>query len=155
MISTSIINLLLGTTAAPAGGNPDRSVAQAAIVTAVGNKVYPKKAPEHQKVTPPYITVRQTSGGHVMALSGPEGTAYPTVLVICHALDTPAADSLADNVRKLLNGYTTPSWQLPTTNPVIRGIFLEDDSEDWDPDIYGGELGRHTVPLHFKVWHTE
>ena len=153
MIRASVIGLLLGTTAAPSGGTPDRLTAQTALVAITATKVYPNKAPESPAVQPPYITVRRSSNRHLMVLSGTEGSAAPRLLITAHHLTANACDALADLIRQLLNGYATPSWQSAT--PRIKGMFLEDDGDDWDADIYGGELGVHTVQMTFKVWHTE
>jgi len=151
MISGSIINLLLGTTVAPAGGNPDRNVAQAAIVAALGTRVGPLKT--QQGTTTAYATVKQVGGQHGMAYQGPIGQAIVRVQILIYALDTATADAIADNVRKLFNGYSSPTWQ--SASPAIQGIFVEDDAEEFTPPIHSDEVGIHPTSLMLKVIHGE
>jgi hypothetical protein len=124
-----------------------------------GTRITPLKAPQTDVTsgpTTPYITVRQIAGGHVMAFAGVEGTGHPRCEVLCHHVTQTDADNLAKIVRTRLNGFRgqvyPPGEVLPLT---VRGIFVEDDSEDWDTPIHAAEEGMHVARITCLIWHSE
>ncbi len=91
-----------------------------------------------------------------MAFAGVEGTGHPRFEILCHDSTQFAADNLAKAVRTRLNGFKGPVYSPGEVLPVtVKGIFVEDDSEDWDPPVHAAEEGMHIARLTCLVWHSE
>lgn len=158
MIAKGLINFLLGNPGAqplPADPNPQsRILAQAALVQATaGSRVYLNKSPQAAspaQPTYPYAIVHKVRGLHPQALGGPVGVGAPSVAVVWYALDGQTANQLGDQVRQLLNGYRG-RWGAFT----VQGCFLEDEGDDYLPPAHVDEIGVHSTPWSFKIWHLE
>jgi Protein of unknown function (DUF3168) len=146
MTSQPILTLLLTDPATTAIVDPGTK-------QAVGQQIYPKKAP--QGTNPPYIVVRLSSGNHVMAIQGPDGSGSASYEVTSWATDTATADKIAAAVSARLKGFRGQVGPTGAAGTVtIKGAFETDDEEDWQAPYATDEAGQHFTRQTFHVWMT-
>jgi len=151
VIEQGVINLLLGAPVASGSGPTGilRSTAQAAFVAAVGEQVYPGKAP--QSYGYPYAVVVKIGADHKKQMGGRAGLAGTKVRVEVYHQLYGTAELLADYARQLLDGYRGAL----ANGMSCQGIFQVDDSNQWERPVHSDEQGVQTVEIHLKVWANE
>lgn len=131
-------------------------LADAAIATAVGTRIYPVKLP--QNVDFPAITIVRVSSSRANVLHGPASLARPRYQIDCWAQEVTGvaaftvAQELGDAVRQRLEAYngvmTDPSTSPPTD--YHTGVTFDDERDLFDPDVNGG-FHRHSAD--YFIWH--
>lgn len=131
-------------------------LADAAIATAVGTRIYPQKLP--QNATYPAITILRVSAIRLNVLHGKASLARPRYQIDCwmweksgiSAFDV--AQELGAAVRARLEGYTGVMTD-PVTSPPTdyhTGVTFDDERDLFDPDVNGGYF-RHSAD--YFIWH--
>lgn len=124
-----------------------RLIADATVGGLVGQRVYPVVAPA--KATLPAITYQRISGMRVQSHDGPTGLARPRFQFACMAKTYSGAKTLANAVRRCLDGYGG------TTDGVRAFVILL----QMEMDVYSYEddeaASSFTVLVDFVVWHSE
>jgi hypothetical protein len=109
-------------------------------------RVYPNRAP--QGVDRPFIVVRRISGAPVITYNaGPTTLGGRQVQVDSYADSYAGADGLALAVMAALNGYAGTVASID-----VRGVLLQDVSDDYEPPVHADEAGIHRVSLDFLIW---
>lgn len=132
-------------------------LADAAIATAVGTRIYPQKLP--QNATYPAITILRVSAIRLNVLHGRASLARPRYQIDCwmqeksgiSAFDV--AQALGGAVLARLEGYNGVMTD-PVTSPPTdyhTGVTFDDERDLFDPDINGGFF-RHSAD--YFIWHS-
>jgi hypothetical protein len=101
-----------------------------AVTAIAGDRIRPGKADANDDL--PYVVYRVTSRGQIDTAEGASEWFQPTVEVISYGDTRAAADSLAEAVADILNGYAG------TVEGVeIAPAILEDEDEGEDDDADG------------------
>lgn len=108
-------------------------VADPAVASLVGDRVYPVIAPATAAL--PLVTWRRSSIQRQQTLSGPAG--FPTVLLVVdmYATTYEAVRELADRCRRCLDGYGTAD----TESVIVNNVSLENESDGF-VQLAGGEV---------------
>lgn len=123
-------------------------VADESISAVIASRMYPVFAPE--SAASPYLVYRVLSTQREYTMSGPTGTAQPTIKITCWADTYPAAKALARLVRSRLDGYRGTMGGIS-----VRRIFLNDESDAFEPSpelLQRQMFGRE---LDFEIEHHE
>ena len=111
------------------------------ISTPVGTRVHPLSLP--QNCTLPALTFDRMATERGATHDGPERIAVVGLRVSCWAETLLAARSLAEAVRKRLNGYVGTMGAAT----VVQATFMDGDSDDYqaDPEQFVSDLD-------FEIW---
>lgn len=91
------------------------------------------------------ISITMISGFRTNTLTGPDGWANPRVQIDCYAPTLSQASTLANLVRRTLNGYKGT-----LENTRVGDAHLMSERTFFDP-----VLKLHRKSLDFTLWHTE
>lgn len=108
-----------------------------------GGRIYPVVAP--QNATYPLITFEKISGERVRALEGPLGRARPRIRFHCWAEKYADAKTLANQVRRLLDGFAG----------TVSGVQIDSSTLDSEQDLYEDQVDTHQIVLDFFISHLE
>jgi hypothetical protein len=123
--------------------------ADAGLVAAVGNRIYPEAIPQHETKRPA-LTYTVIDRPRVRHLGGYAGLAHPRVQVDTWA--TSAAD--ADTVAGLLRTALRPQ-RLTVAGVGIQGIWLDGEQDFYEPPLSSEAVGIYRVSQDFIIWHDE
>jgi hypothetical protein len=129
-----------------------------ALTNLVGNRINSKKEPQWVDIQAdgPYLTIRQTAGGHEKSTQGRIGLQNPLFSLTAYALTTLAADQIIDVAGSYLDGLKFLSVTAGGTTIFIKAILQEpSDDEDWLPSPHMEEVGVHTAGMAVRMWCTE
>ena len=98
----------------------------------------------------PAVVITRINGGHDHTLTQSAGWAKPTMHVMCFAPKATTADSLRDQVREAMNGF---SGVVGETN--FGAILLDDEDHDYMPPIDASDRGTYARLLVVTVVYQE
>lgn len=93
----------------------------------------------------PAITYQRISNQRWHDSQGLGGLARPRVQLTCWGSSWSSARSVADAVRRALEG-----WKDPNADPPVDGVLVQNDL-----DLYDEETDTHYVPIDVFVWQRE
>lgn len=114
----------------------DMGIVKLLAGVASGN-IYAGIAPENQRS--PFVTFQRVSGDKVRAINGPSGLAQTTFQIDIYSKDYPECRQLADQVRKILDGFRgtvtigSDSVRIGGCSMTGERDFTEDET---DPKLY-------------------
>lgn len=98
----------------------------------------------------PAIVVEFTDAEHEQDMGGSAGVRDVYVSVTVWARKIGERDSVAEQIRLALHGYSGPLTTLRT-----QGILIDDDTAFFEPDRAGGENGWYRQAYRFRVMSAE
>ena len=114
-----------------------------ATVKDITTRCYPVALP--QSPTYPLILYTKITGMRDHHLQGPSGHAHPRFQVEAWSKTYTEAKTLADAIRKALDGYSGTA-----SGTVIRSCLIESERDD-----YQKEIDVHRVIQDYFTWHVE
>lgn len=118
-------------------------------VWALTTRITPVEATQRSAL--PYIVYRSRTHEHVHAHDGPGGLAFGVFLVTCWAETYAEAQTMANAVRRALNGLSKGTH----SDVQFEGVFLQGSDDHPDPEIDGGSSSTKGVQLSFLVQYRE
>lgn len=100
----------------------------------------------------PAIVFGRTGCKRNYGMAGAVDSAHTRVQIITLAETYTEATAAADRVRVVLSGFKALLNPSPHT---VRGIFLEDESDDYIPPIHDEAMGVFTVTQDYTIHHSE
>ena len=114
-----------------------------ATVKDITTRCYPVTIP--QSPTYPLILYTKITGMRDHHLQGPNGRAHPRFQIEAWSKTYTEAKTLADAIRKALDGYSGTA-----SGTVIRSCLIESEQ-----DIYESEIEVYRVTSDWFIWHEE
>lgn len=114
----------------------------------IGQRIYPVALP--QSAVLPCLTYSRTTGGHDHNLKSATGSAIPTFDIDCWSLTYEGADSLAEEIRQKMQGF---SGTMGTT--AVRSVILDDEVDAFEPLEDGSDKGIFRITLRYRIRYDE
>jgi hypothetical protein len=111
----------------------DALVADTGVAAMLGDRVYPVLAPATAQL--PLITWRRQAVNREMTLSGPSGLPSVTLALELYAETYEEVRELADNCRRVLDGWNNSLASLTS----VRHVTLENEADGF-VQLAGGDL---------------
>ncbi len=121
-----------------------------ALMTLVGDKIYPLRAP--QNVKPPFVLYQRISAPRLRSISGGSRMANPRIQVDVYAASYSGAKALAKQVRCALDNFRGDITTTDGDVVTIKSCSLDGDRDLIDPDA---EPTLYRVSHDFLLWHDE
>lgn len=123
-------------------------VGTTAVTALVGSRIYPLMAPASASL--PFVTWRRVGIQRRQTLGSPLGLPRVTLEYTCYGTTYESARDVADEIRKVLDGYGGQS-----ENTVVEQVSLENESDDF-VSLAGADLPPvYAVNMTFDVWWQE
>lgn len=119
------------------------------IAAAVSDRVYPLTAPTSAAL--PYITLQRISCPHVHHMGAASGLCDSRFQIDCWAENSVDAETASEAVREALDGYQHSTME----NTDVRAVFLEDESDTYEPPDDASEVGVFRNRMDFIIWYAE
>ncbi len=120
------------------------------IVASVGPRIYPAQRPEGAAT--PYIVYRRNSAEHVRHMQGSGGLARTSYELSAWSTGYDQAFAIGEYVRLVADNYHgTPAG----STTFINRIFLESDSDDFEPSPDQQSRRTYCRRGEYTIWHAE
>lgn len=121
---------------------------QAALTAIVEDRIFPVARPQSSDL--PAIVFKRLNGAHAHWITGGAGRADPRFMVDCLAATYADADTLAEAVRTVMQGFSGT-----VNGVVITSVILDDEADDIDEPQDGTDRVAFHIPLIFKIQYRE
>lgn len=125
----------------------------ASISASVGTRIYPDEYVPQSAVLP-YLTFGISSRPHESSLSGASGLARARVQLDVWSDLSTETESIADDVRMLIDGYRGTLGSGGNTI-VVRNVFLDDEESSSEARTDGTGVALYRHRMDWILWHTE
>jgi len=126
----------------------DILVSSTGVTSIVASRVYSGFVP--QEVTMPFIMFRRDRTERNRSLDGPSGLVAAEIEVNCISQSAAQLQSLADAVRLALDNYSGTNKGI-----TVHRSFLDDESDDTELEVSGGDERVRRRALDFVIWFYE
>jgi hypothetical protein len=119
-----------------------------AVTNIIGTRLYPVVLPQLESV--PAIVYRRISGGHNHNIDKATGSAIPVFELDCWADTYAQAETLAEAVRGVMQGFDGTMG-----DTVVTACILDDETDDYEPPDEGSDRGVFSITLRYRIRYTE
>lgn len=122
--------------------------AQATLASLVADRIFPVARPQSSPL--PAVVFKRLNGAHAHWITGGAGRADPRFLIDCIADTYSDADTLAEAVRAVMQGFSGDVGGV-----LITSVVLDDEADDIDEPQEGNDRVAFHIPLIFKIQYRE
>ncbi len=124
-------------------------LSKAAVTAIIGSRLYPVVLPQSQDV--PAITFSRVSGGHSHNLDRATGSAIPAFEFDCWAATYAQAETLAEVVRGVMQGFGPGTMG----DTEVKACILDDEADAYEPPEDASDKGVFRITLRYRIRYTE
>jgi len=126
----------------------------AAVCEYVGKRIYRTVVPDSDDL--PYVTVQRIGGTrHEHYQDGVSGMRGSRLQINCYAGNPNTADEISEAVRIAMDGMEHTTVGAPPFDQSVGSVSLDDDFDDYEEPVGGGDKGTYSVRQEWHVWHDE
>lgn len=118
------------------------------VTSVVSSRIYNGTVP--QETDMPFVMFRRERTQRYRTLDGPNGLVEADFEVNCVGLRAGQLLTLADEIRQALDNYSATVAGID-----VHRIMLDDESEELEVEVSGGEEMVRRRALDFRVWYYE